>query len=61
VTSNIIIFSPPEWSYEHFEKQLGVIEFEQVFIDGVHNRDQIYMGDLRKEKGKTKIEMNSKW
>jgi hypothetical protein len=40
---------------------LGVIEFEQVFIDGVHNRDQIYMGDLRKEKGKTKIEMNSKW
>lgn len=55
ITSNIVIFSPPEWDYEYFRNELGVIEFEQVFINQKHNRNQIYLGDLMKEKGKTKI------
>ncbi len=41
ISSNIIIFSPPEWSYEYFKKELGVIEFEEVFINQKHNRNQI--------------------
>lgn len=60
ITSNIIIFSPPEWDYEYFSKQLGAIEFEQVFIEGSHNRNQIYLGELIKIEGKTKIELNHK-
>lgn len=60
ISPNIIIFSPPEWEYAYFVNQLGMIEFEQVFIDGLHNRNQIYTGDLIKVNGKTKIELNSK-
>ena len=60
ITSDIIIFSPPEWSYEYFSKKLGVMEFEQVFIDGKHNRNQIYLGKLIKTVGKTKVELNCK-
>ncbi|MFT5891491.1 MAG: putative RNA methylase [Dokdonia sp.] len=59
ITSNIVIFSPPEWGYEYFEKQLGTIEFEQVFINQIHNRNQIYLGDLINKKGKTEIALNS--
>jgi len=59
ITSNIIIFSPPEWNYEYFEKQLGSIEYEQVFINQTHNRNQIYLGDLINEKGKTEIALNN--
>jgi 16S rRNA G966 N2-methylase RsmD len=59
ITSNIVIFSPPEWDYEYFKKELGVIEFEQVFINQKHNRNQIYLGNLIKEKGKTKIMLSN--
>ncbi|MEO0330659.1 MAG: class I SAM-dependent methyltransferase [Bacteroidota bacterium] len=59
ITYDIIIFSPPEWSYEYFSKKLGVIEYEQVFIDGQHNRNQIYLGDLVKAEGLTKVEIDS--
>ena len=55
ITSKIIIFSPPEWDYESFEKQLGTIEFEQVYINQIHNRNQVYLGDFINQKGKTKI------
>ena len=58
ITSNIIIFSPLEWDYEYFSKTLGAIEFEQVYIGGSHNRNQIYLGELIRTVGKTKIELN---
>lgn len=58
ITKDIIIFSPPEWKIEYIEKELGAVEFEQVFINGKHNRNQIYLGDLIKEFGKTKIELS---
>lgn len=60
ITPNIIIFSPPEWSYESFKKQLGLIEFEQVFIEGTHNRNQIYLGDLINHVGETEIRLDGK-
>ncbi|WP_350292425.1 class I SAM-dependent methyltransferase [uncultured Croceitalea sp.] len=57
ITSNIIIFSSPEWDYEYFEKRLGIIEFEKVFIDHEHNRNQIYMGNLVRKVGRTKVNL----
>ncbi len=60
ITENIIIFSPPEWDYDYFSEKLGIIEYEQVFIDGLHNRNQIYLGTLIQKKGRTKIELSSK-
>lgn len=59
ITEDIIIFSPPEWTYEYFLKELGEMEFEEVFIDGKHNRNQIYLGGLKKVVGKTCIELNT--
>ena len=60
ITSNIMIFAPPEYGYEYFENQLGIIEFEQIYIDNIHNRNQIYMGDLIKKIGKTEMNLKSK-
>lgn len=59
ICSDIVIFSPPEWEYDYFKSELGVIEFEQVFINETHNRNQIYLGDLIQERGKTKITLTS--
>lgn len=59
ITSDIIIFSPPEWDMAYFEEELGPVEYEQVFIDGKHNRNQIYLGSLIHEYGKTKIELRN--
>jgi len=59
ITSDIIIFSPPEWDMAYFENELGPIEYEQVFIDGKYNRNQIYLGSLIHEFGKTKIELRN--
>jgi hypothetical protein len=58
ITPNIVIFSPPEWTFNYFESQLDFIEFEQVFINQKHNRNQVYLGDLILQKGITKISLN---
>ena len=60
ITSEIIVFSPPEWEFEYFSGELKTpLEYEMVFIDGKHNRNQIYLGNLIKKAGKTKIELYS--
>lgn len=60
ITPNIIIFAPPEWSYEYFRNELGALEFEQVFIQQAHDRNQVYLGDLIKEVGITSVVLNDK-
>ena len=57
ITMDIVIFSPPEWSYDYSKKLLGTIEFEKVFIDQRHNRNQIYMGSLMTKEGETEIQL----
>ena len=58
ITPNIVIFSPPEWSYEYFKNELENIEFEKVFINQKHNRNQVYLGDLIIKNGITEIMLN---
>jgi 16S rRNA G966 N2-methylase RsmD len=60
ISSNIIIFTPPDWKFDFFLEELGIMEYEQVFIDGKHNRNQIYLGELINTLGITKVELNSK-
>ncbi len=60
ITSEIIIFSPPEWEFEYFFNELGALEYEEVFIDKKHNRNQIYLGKLITSKGKTRVALKSK-
>ncbi len=59
VTTDIIIFSPPEWKYEYFLEELGECEYEKVIINGRNNRNQIYLGGLIQARGKTKIKLNT--
>ena len=59
ITSEIIIFSPPEWDMDYFRNLLGPLEFEQVYINHQHNRNQIYLGNLAKTDGKTIIELDN--
>jgi len=57
ITSNIIIFSPPELSYQFFKQKLGPIEYQMVFINEKHNRNQVYLGSLVQARGKTNIKL----
>ena len=59
ITSDIVIFAPPEWSYAYFKTALGTIEFEQVYINEKHNRNQIYLGGLIQKIGKTEIRLKN--
>ncbi|MEM7367727.1 MAG: class I SAM-dependent methyltransferase [Bacteroidota bacterium] len=59
ITKDIVIFSPPEWEYDRFAQDLGEIEFEHVYINGTHNRNQIYLGNLVRKNGISQIELFS--
>ena len=53
ITKDIIIFAPPITNYEKVRNQLGLCEFEQIYINGRYDRNYIYLGNLLREKGIT--------
>ena len=60
ITRDIMICSPPEWKYKSMIEELGEMEFEKVYVDGRHDRNQIYLGNLIHQSGITQIELDSK-
>ncbi len=59
ITDDIVIFSPPELSHAYFQRELGALELEQVFIGNEHNRSQVYLGNLINTAGTTEIRFDS--
>lgn len=46
ISKDIVIFAPREMGYNFFNNALGDCECSQVFINGQHDRNYIFLGDL---------------
>ncbi len=57
VTKDIVIFCPPNHDYKIVKKQVGVCEYERVFVNGKYDRNHIYLGNLAKKEGITEIRL----
>lgn len=57
ITTSIIIFAPPTFEYESALKLFGRLEWQQVFLDDLHDRNIVYLGDLAFTPGKTDIKL----
>jgi 16S rRNA G966 N2-methylase RsmD len=57
VTNKIVIYTPTHMTYEEATFALGPCEFMQVYTDGKHDRNFIFLGNLIRQVGKTKIEV----
>jgi tRNA G37 N-methylase Trm5 len=57
ISGNIVIFAPPTYAYAHVKKQVGMCEFQKVFIDGKYDRNHVFLGDLIEKEGITKISL----
>ena len=56
IGNEIIIFAPPSLSVDQIH-QLGAFEYQQVMINGRHDRNYIYLGDMIQRVGVTKIDL----
>lgn len=59
ITSNIVIYTPPSFSYEEASAVLGACDFVRVIVNGKHDRNFIFLGDLRDHTGETTVELDT--
>lgn len=57
ITKDIVIFCSPNFDYDMICEQLGPCEFQKVIINGKHDRNYIYLGDLKQEEGITELKL----
>jgi len=58
ISHDIVIFAPPEMGYDFFKNAIGEHECVKVFINGKHDRNYIFLGELIQAAGETKIELS---
>jgi hypothetical protein len=49
ITSDIIIFCSPKFDYRLIQNELGSCEFQKVYVNGKHDRNHIYSGNLKQK------------
>jgi tRNA G37 N-methylase Trm5 len=57
ITDKIVIYAPTHMTYAEATSVLGPCEFMQIYMNGKHDRNFIFLGGLAKQAGKTKIEV----
>jgi tRNA G10 N-methylase Trm11 len=57
ITEKIVIYAPTHMTYEEATSVLGPCEFMQVYTNGKHDRNFIFLGGLSEQAGKTRIEV----
>jgi len=57
ITKNIVIFSAPHFTKQMADHVLGENEFEEIYINGKHDRNYIYLGELAANNVKKEIEL----
>ena len=58
ITDNIVIYAPPHTIYDDISKLFDRFEYQEVWIDGDHDRNLIYLGSTIEHNGKTKVEFS---
>jgi tRNA G10 N-methylase Trm11 len=57
ITDKIVIYAPTHMTYAEATSVLGPCEFMQVYMNGKHDRNFIFLGGLAKNRAKTKVEI----
>ena len=55
ITENIVVYLPAEFSFENANGLADTFEYQEVWIDGKHDRNFIYFGNLIHTHGYTKV------
>lgn len=55
ITRNLVIYTPPHFPFEDMVGIAHEFEYQEVWINGVHDRNFIYLGALAEYHGRTKI------
>ncbi len=59
ISNDIIIFTPPTMNYEFLKDIVGECECRKVFINGKHDRNYVFLGELVRQKGATVAELST--
>ena len=57
ISKNIVIFAPPDYDYKTIKNQVGKCEFQRIIINGTHDRNYVYLGDLVQKEGITEVNL----
>lgn len=57
ITRNIVIYAPPHFSYEDARQVLGECEYAQIYTNGKHDRNFVFLGDIIEHSGTHRIEL----
>lgn len=58
ITEDIVVYAPTYITYETIRVELGECEYNEVWLNGKHDRNFIFLGLLIQTIGETKIELN---
>lgn len=57
ITDKIVIYAPTQMTYEDVISALGPCEFVEVYTNGKHDRNFVFLGDLIKREGGSRAEV----
>jgi len=57
ITDKIVIYTPTHMTHEEVTALLGECEFMEVYTNGKHDRNFVFLGGLAKYLGKTRVEV----
>jgi hypothetical protein len=57
ITPNIVIYAPTHMTYGIVKEELGECEYVEVYTNGKHDRNFIFLGDLKEKDGESRIEV----
>jgi 16S rRNA G966 N2-methylase RsmD len=57
ITSNIVIYAPTHLTYESAKDTLGDCEYVEVYTNGKHDRNFIFLGGLIENDGRSRVEV----
>jgi predicted RNA methylase len=61
MTENIVIYSPPHITYGEINSIVGPCEFTEIWVDGRHDRNFVFLGTLPLTLGISRIELSSSY
>ncbi len=59
ITKDIIIFCSPNFDYNMIKEEVGLCEFQKVFINEKYDRNHVYLGKLKQKDGATELKLSS--
>ena len=58
ITNDIVVFAPHYFDYSNIKNRVGECEFQKIYINGKHDRNYIFFGNLIENQGITEQRLN---